>query len=89
VRSERRDALREHLASRGVQTGLHYPIPVHLQDAYAALGHREGDFPESEAWARECLSLPMFPELSFAQIDQVIQGVKSFGLTAVPQANKR
>lgn len=89
VRSERRDELREHLTSRGIQTGLHYPIPVHLQDAYAGLGRHEGDFPESEAWARECLSLPMFPELSFAQIDQVIQGVKSFGLTAVPQANKR
>lgn len=89
VRSERRDALREHLTSLGVQTGLHYPIPVHLQDAYAALGHHEGDFPQAEAWARECLSLPMFAELSFGQIDQVIQGVKSFGLTAAPQANKR
>jgi dTDP-4-amino-4,6-dideoxygalactose transaminase len=89
VRSKRRDALRAHLGERGVQTGLHYPIPVHLQDAYAGLGHHEGDFPEAEAWARECLSLPMFAELSFAQIDEVIQGVKSFGLTAAPQANKR
>jgi len=88
VRSERRDALREHLGALGVQTGLHYPIPVHLQDAYAALGHHEGDFPESEAWARECLSLPMFAELTFQQMDEVIQGVKSFGLTTAPQANK-
>jgi dTDP-4-amino-4,6-dideoxygalactose transaminase len=89
IRSKRREALREHLGALGVQTGLHYPIPVHLQDAYATLGHREGDFPEAEAWARECLSLPMFAELSFQQMDEVIQGVKSFGLTAAPQANKR
>lgn len=89
VRSERRDELREHLNARGIQTGLHYPIPVHRQDAYAALGHREGDFPESEAWAHECLSLPMFAELSFAQMDEVIQGVKSLRLNTVPQSNKR
>ncbi|MGE5178765.1 MAG: DegT/DnrJ/EryC1/StrS family aminotransferase [Bacteroidota bacterium] len=89
IRSAQRDELREHLGSRGIQTGLHYPIPIHLQDAYATLGYRTGDFPESEAWARECLSLPMFAELSYAQIDQVIQGVKSFALTTAPQANKR
>jgi len=89
VRDGRRDELREHLSARGIQTGLHYPIPVHRQDAYAALGHREGDFPESEAWARECLSLPMFAELSFAQMDEVIQGVKSLRLNTVPQSNKR
>ena len=89
VRSERRDDLRRHLASREIQTGLHYPIPVHLQDAYAVLGHREGNFPEAEAWARECLSLPMFPEMTNAQLNQVIQGVKSFSYQAVPQSNKR
>lgn len=89
VRSERRDELRRHLASREIQTGLHYPIPVHLQDAYAALGHREGDFPEAEAWARECLSLPMYAELTKAHLNEVIQGVKSFSLEAVQQSNKR
>ena len=89
IRSDRRDALRAHLDEHGIQTGLHYPIPVHLQDAYADLGHSEGDFPEAESWARECLSLPMFPELTFAQIDLVIQGVKSFGYSAVPQPNSR
>jgi dTDP-4-amino-4,6-dideoxygalactose transaminase len=89
VRSERRDELREYLSDREIQTGLHYPIPVHLQDAYATLRHREGDFPEAEAWSRECLSLPMYAELSFAQLDEVIQGVKSFGLASAPQANKR
>jgi dTDP-4-amino-4,6-dideoxygalactose transaminase len=88
VRSEGRDALRSHLTERGIQTGLHYPVPVPLQPAYAALGHREGSFPESEAWARECLSLPMFAELHPAQLDEVIQGVKSFGYSRAPQANK-
>lgn len=89
VRSECRDELRRYLASREIQTGLHYPIPVHLQDAYAALGHREGDFPEAEAWARECLSLPMYAELTKAHLNEVIQGVKSFSLEAVQQSNKR
>jgi dTDP-4-amino-4,6-dideoxygalactose transaminase len=88
VRSEQRDALRAHLNERGVQTGLHYPVPVHLQDAYSGLGHARGDFPESEAWANECLSLPMYAELSPAHLEQVIQGVKSFGLAQVPQLNK-
>jgi dTDP-4-amino-4,6-dideoxygalactose transaminase len=88
VRSEQRDALRAHLTQLGVQTGLHYPIPIHLQDAYAMLGHGEGDFPEAEAWARECVSLPMYAELSPAQVEQVIQGVKSFALAQVPQLNK-
>ncbi len=88
VRSEQRDALRAHLNERGVQTGLHYPVPVHLQDAYSGLDHRRGDFPEAEAWANECLSLPMYAELSPAHLEQVIQGVKSFGLAQVPQLNK-
>jgi dTDP-4-amino-4,6-dideoxygalactose transaminase len=88
VRLEQRDALRAHLDERGVQTGLHYPVPVHLQDAYSGLNYREGDFPEAEAWANECISLPMYAELSPAQLEQVIQGVKSFGLAQVPQLNK-
>ena len=88
IRTERREELRAHLGERGIQTGLHYPIPVHLQDAYASLGHREGDFPVAEAWARECLSLPMYAELSREQQNEVIQAVKSFSLNAVQQSNK-
>jgi dTDP-4-amino-4,6-dideoxygalactose transaminase len=88
VRSEQRDALRAHLNERGVQTGLHYPVPVHLQDAYSGLSHRQGDFPEAEAWASECVSLPMYAELLPEQLEQVIQGVRSFGLAQVPQLNK-
>ncbi len=88
IRSKRRDALRAHLTDLGIQTGLHYPVPVPLQPAYSELGHREGDFPEAEAWARECLSLPLFAELTPAQLEEVIQGVKSFSYSGAPQANQ-
>lgn len=71
VRSAERDELQRMLQSEGVQTGLHYPIPVHLQEAHADLGYKVGDFPESEAAAHEVLSLPMFPELTGAQVEQV------------------
>lgn len=75
VRTPRRDALRRSLDEAGVQTGLHYPIPVHLQRAHADLGHRPGDFPVSEAAAGEMLSLPMFPEMTAAQIDRVVEAI--------------
>jgi dTDP-4-amino-4,6-dideoxygalactose transaminase len=64
VRSPDRDRLRGRLAERGIETGLHYPVPVHLQPAYRHLGHRPGDFPAAEAIARQCLSLPLYPELA-------------------------
>jgi dTDP-4-amino-4,6-dideoxygalactose transaminase len=89
IRTAERDELREHLAKRSIQTGLHYPIPVHLQPAYASLGYREGDFPVAERWAREGLSLPMYPELERLQLDEVILGVRSFAISAVSQANNR
>jgi len=89
LRAEDRDGLKAHLDSRGIQSGLHYPIPVHLQPAYAHLGHGIGAFPVSESWARECISLPMYPELTTDLLDEVIDGVKAFGLIAVPQSNKR
>jgi len=88
IRAEDRDGLKSHLDGRGIQTGLHYPIPLHLQSAYADLGYKEGDFAASEAWAREGLSLPMYPELTRDLLDEVIEGVKAFGLVAVPQPNK-
>jgi dTDP-4-amino-4,6-dideoxygalactose transaminase len=67
VRTDDRPALQEALHAEQIQTGIHYPIPVHLQAAYASLGYRSGDFPEAEAAAREVLSLPMFPELTEPQ----------------------
>jgi len=71
VRLDRRDEWRAHLAAAGVQTGVHYPVPVHLQPAYEDLGYRAGAFPVAEAVATEVLSLPLFPELTDAQVDRV------------------
>jgi dTDP-4-amino-4,6-dideoxygalactose transaminase len=76
VRTTDRATLQRTLQAHGVSTGIHYPIPVHLQPAYADLGHRAGDFPESERAANETLSLPMFPELTPTQIEQVCQAVR-------------
>jgi dTDP-4-amino-4,6-dideoxygalactose transaminase len=78
VRSGQRDALQQELLAAGVHTGIHYPIPVHLQEAYADLGYGAGDFPHSERAAREVLSLPMYPELTPAAIDQVAGEIKGF-----------
>jgi dTDP-4-amino-4,6-dideoxygalactose transaminase len=71
VRLAQRDAWRARLTELGVQTGVHYPIPVHLQPAYRDLGYRAGDFPVCEAVAHEVLSLPMFAELTNEQIGLV------------------
>jgi len=76
IRSSERDVLQRTLQSDGVQSGLHYPIPVHLQEAHRDLGYREGQFPNSEAAADQVLSLPMFPEMSPTQIEQVVAAVK-------------
>lgn len=71
-----RDRVRRELEARGIQTGLHYPIPVHLQDAYAHLGYRAGDFPIAERIARSCLTLPLFPEMTERQQDRVIDALR-------------
>jgi dTDP-4-amino-4,6-dideoxygalactose transaminase len=76
VRSADRDAIQKTLQADGIQSGLHYPIPVHLQEAHADLGYRAGDFPVSEAAAREVLSLPLFPEMTATQVEQVAASVK-------------
>jgi dTDP-4-amino-4,6-dideoxygalactose transaminase len=72
----RRDRIRGELQARGIQTGLHYPVPLHLQNAYGHLGHRSGDFPVAERIARECLSLPLFPGMTTEQQDMVVQALK-------------
>jgi len=77
VRVQNRDALMARLGERGIGTGIHYPVPVHLQQAYAHLGHKRGDFPISEACADTFLSLPMFPELTDDQIDAVVTALKA------------
>jgi len=78
VRLERRDALRAHLAGRGIETAVHYPIPLHLQPAYAFLGHRRGDFPVSERACETVVSLPLHAALTDEQVDTVIEGVREF-----------
>jgi dTDP-4-amino-4,6-dideoxygalactose transaminase len=78
IRSERRDALVDHLAAHGVQTLIHYPIPPHLQGAYADLGFKVGDFPIAERMAQSVLSLPIGPQMADDAVDAVIAAVKSF-----------
>ncbi len=75
IRSPNRDALQERLQSRGIQTGIHYPVPIHLQPAYRDRGWKQGDFPVAEMLAKEILSLPMFPELTDAQIKEVCEAI--------------
>ena len=75
VQTENRDELQTSLNEAGVQTGIHYPIPIHLQLAYASMGHKAGDFPEAERQAQRVLSLPMFPELTDEQIERVAQAI--------------
>ncbi len=75
VRHPKRDALAEFLKTRGIGSGMHYPLPLHLQNAYAHLGLKEGAFPHSEQAARECLSLPLFPELPETSAAKVAEAV--------------
>lgn len=72
VQSAERDLLQKTLSERGIATGIHYPVPIHLQPAYAALGHKPGDFPHAEGQSRRVLSLPMFAELTDQQIKRVV-----------------
>jgi dTDP-4-amino-4,6-dideoxygalactose transaminase len=78
VRSPRRDELKKHLDANGIGNAVHYPMPLHLQKAYAQLGYKLGDFPVAEKASGEVLSLPMFPELTDAQIQRVAAVVKEF-----------
>lgn len=78
VQSVGRDELQTYLASRDIATGLHYPLPLHLQEAYKDLGYTKGDFPVTEKVASQGLSLPMFAELTNEQIDEVVQAIEDF-----------
>jgi dTDP-4-amino-4,6-dideoxygalactose transaminase len=75
VRADDRDRLRDVLGGQGIQTGIHYPIPIHLQPAHADLGYHAGDFPVAEQVAREVLSLPIFPEMTRDQVQTVAAAV--------------
>src|SRR6059058_4789543 len=78
VPNGRRDKLRAYLADRGIGTQIHYPVPIHLQEAAQFLGYRKGDLPATERVANEVLSLPMYAELTDAQAEQVASAVKEF-----------
>lgn len=78
VRSSDRDALRDHLAAAGVATAVHYPVPVHLTDAYRHLGLAAGDLPVSERLATEICSLPMFPSMSGPELTRIAEAVHDF-----------
>lgn len=78
IRTENRDALQKYLNQAGIASGLHYPIPLHLQPAYQELGYQEGDFPVTEQYAKEILSLPIYPELTSAAVDYVAHSIKAF-----------
>ena len=78
IRTEERDQLQKHLTEAGIGTGIHYPVPVHLQRPYLLMGFKDGDYPVAENTANEVLSLPMYPGLSPAQQDRVIEEIAQF-----------
>jgi len=78
IRHPRRDKLQSFLTENGIPTAVHYPMPLHLQETYKELGGRQGDFPASERAANEVLSLPMFPEMTDGQQDEVIAAIREF-----------
>ncbi len=77
LRSANRDALQRHLAAQGVETAVHYPKPIHLQQALAAVGGKPGDLPVSEQLCREVLSLPLYPELPESSLERVVEAIRS------------
>lgn len=78
IRTPRRDELQKFLETRGISTGLHYPIPLHVQKVFAPLGYKKGDLPVTERLADEILSLPMYPELTEEQIAYVSSAIREF-----------
>jgi dTDP-4-amino-4,6-dideoxygalactose transaminase len=84
IETDQRDALQEHLETAGIKTGIHYPKPIHLQEAYSEMGHRIGDFPCAERLAARILSLPMYPELTDEQILRVADATRDFFIAHPP-----
>lgn len=78
IRTEERDKLAEFLKQNGIDTGLHYPIPIHLQKSYSNLNYKQGDFPVAEKYAGEILSLPMFPGMTNEEVEYVCNKVREF-----------
>jgi len=78
IQAEDRDGLQKFLSAKGISTGLHYPMPLHLQKAYAHMGLAGGSFPVAEKVAGRLLSLPMYPELTNEQIEYVVDAIREF-----------
>jgi dTDP-4-amino-4,6-dideoxygalactose transaminase len=78
IEVERRDALVDHLAGRGIETEIYYPVPLHLQPCFGHLGHSPGDFPHAEAASGRAVALPFYPDLTLDQIDRVCEAVRAF-----------
>jgi dTDP-4-amino-4,6-dideoxygalactose transaminase len=85
VRVKGRDRVLEDMAAKGISCAIHYPVPVHLQEAYRSLGYGVGSFPVAERCAREFLSLPMYPELTREQVQAVATGLKASLTVGKPQ----
>ena len=78
IQTEDRDELKEHLARKGVDTKVHYPIPIHYQEAAKGLGYKKGDFPVTEKQAETILSIPIYPELTDEQVNYIIEEIQNF-----------
>ncbi len=78
IRTRQRDALLNHLKAHDIEAGIHYPVPLHLQPVYQNLGYHKGDFPETEKASQEILSLPMYPELTHAQMERIVETMREF-----------
>ncbi len=77
IETDQRDHMREKLASAGIETGVYYPVPLHLQKVYGSLGYKRGNFPVTERLCERCLSLPMYPELTDEQINAVAEALRA------------
>ena len=78
VRTKHRDELKEYLEKKGIECGIHYPLPVHLQPPYRKMGFKEGMFPNAERWAKEVLSLPMHPNLTKDEVEYIVSCIEEF-----------
>jgi dTDP-4-amino-4,6-dideoxygalactose transaminase len=87
IRAEHRDQLQGYLRAKGIPSGIHYPVPIHLQRACDCLGYRDGSLPRTEKAAKQILSLPIFPEMYDEEVDCVIEAVRSFALSRLAEVD--